>query len=434
MHKRIIKGWGGYPKVLATCIEPAIREVFAHTIKTHSKLIVRGNGRSYGDSALQETVLSTRQLNTILHFDKGQGIIQCESGVLLEQVIKEVLPNGFFLPVTPGTKYITVGGAVAANVHGKNHVLAGSFSNHVLALELMTADGGIVTCSPNENSDLFEATLGGMGLTGLILSVTFALRPIQTAYVLRRNIAAPNLSRLLELFDEQGAEEHTVAWIDAFAGGRSIGRGIFTMGKHANLSTLPKKFKDPLTLHRGPAGIIPTVLPGFLLNDFSVRAYNHFYFLRAEARKKEEVVHYDPFFYPLDAWKHWNRLYGSRGMVQYQFVVPVTHAQRCIEQVLSEISRFSCYPYLAVLKKLGSKDANVSSLSFPEPGYTLALDFKVSRKTFELLDQLDEKIIAFGGKLYLCKDARMSSETFHKTYHNCKFTSPFISMQFERLC
>jgi len=434
MPKRTIRNWGGYPSATVNLVETTDRKTIAQTILQHEKIIARGNGRCYGDSSLQETVLSTLRMDRILELDTDNGSIHCESGILLDTILRAIVPKGFFLPVTPGTKYITVGGAVAANVHGKNHPHAGGFCNYVSFLELMTADGSIHHCSRETNTELFEATLGGMGLTGVILSVRFKLNRIETAFLRQRAICAPDLSSLMQLFEEHASATHVVAWIDGLATGKALGKGLLSLGEQATRQALPEHIADPLALHDSPKGAIPMMFPSFMMNRLTGRLFNWFHYQKAKRKGADSLIHYDPFFYPLDAWMHWNRVYGKTGMLQYQFVVPVNQAEGTIRRVLDEITRSGCTPFLSVLKKLGKRDLNVSSLSFPEPGYTLAIDFKATKAVFKLLDRLDKIVLDHGGKLNLCKDARMSKDIFRKTYQFQKPAGKFISFQFDRIC
>jgi FAD/FMN-containing dehydrogenase len=351
-----------------------------------------------------------------------------------------IVPKGWFLPVTPGTKFITVGGAVGSDVHGKNHHIDGSFSNHVTDMDVMIADGRIITCSKTENKDLFDATSGGMGLTGMITRIRFRLKKIQTSYIKQKQIKARNLDELLKLFDEYRDYTYSMAWIDCLTKGEQFGRGILIAGEHAMPHELNKiQAKRILAVQGKPKITFPFNLPSWVLNTFTVKVFNFLYYGKNFRKVISNVVPYEPFFYPLDAILRWNRGYGKRGFVQYQFVLPLS-AKQGLVAILKRISDEGLGSFLAVLKVFGPQD---SLISFPEEGYTLALDFPVRNGLFKFLDELDEIVLQYGGRLYMSKDARMKPEVLFKGYPRLdEFKSiikkynpsgKFSSMQSERL-
>jgi FAD/FMN-containing dehydrogenase len=324
--------------------------------------------------------------------------------------------------VTPGTKFITVGGAVASDVHGKNHHVDGSFSAHVLDMDIVLASGALMTCSKTIYPDLFWATCGGMGLTGIITRVRFDLKKIETSYIRQKQIKAKNLEEIIRLFDEYKEYTYSVAWIDCLEKGAHFGRSILMLGEHANLEDLDAEKKAaPLRLPKKRQISFPFTLPSFVLNPFTVKAFNFLYYGKNFKREINNVVGYEPFFYPLDAILHWNRGYGNSGFVQYQFVLPLESKQGLVE-ILQRISAEGLGSFLAVLKVFGKQD---DLISFPKEGYTLALDFPVRKGLFEFLDTLDKIVLQYGGRLYLSKDARMKPEVFFEGYSN---TAAFIEI------
>lgn len=432
MPRKVLANWGNYPRAEAEFLETsALRDVlkFAST----PDVIARGNGRCYGDASLGERVLSTLRLDKFLEFDPETGAIDCQSGVLLSDILDVVVPRGFFLPVTPGTKFITVGGAVAADVHGKNHHVEGTFSNHVISFDLMTADGSVVRCSRDENTDLFWQTCGGMGLTGVIVSVRFRLKRIETAFISQRTIKAADLDAVMKGFDANSGSTYSVAWIDCLASGKDRGRSHLILGEHTLISELPTKYsKDPLATARQSSLAVPINLPAFALNGLTVRTFNSLYFNRIRADEVDAVVHFDGYFYPLDGIRDWNRAYGKRGFIQYQCVIPTDNSYDGMTAILDKIAASGEGSPLAVLKLFGKPDPN-AVMSFPIEGYTLALDFKVSDKVFRLLDDLDDIVLKNGGRIYLAKDARMKPEMFARTYDQKVRSGHFASLQSKRL-
>ncbi|MFN3403248.1 MAG: FAD-dependent oxidoreductase [Cytophagaceae bacterium] len=416
--KTIVSNWGNYPRLECGFFEPSNQDLLCSKVDQLPSVIARGNGRCYGDSALGENIISTLKLNKILSFDLNLGIITCQAGVLLSDILEVTVPKGFFLPVTPGTKFITVGGALASDIHGKNHHSEGCFSDHVHSFDLLLSNGKVVSCSKESTPDLFWLTAGGMGLTGIILSVTFKLKPIETAYIRQESIKAKNLQEIMELFEESENWTYTVSWIDCLAKGKHIGKSIMMRGEHASRAELGK-ISDPLVLKKKLKLNVPIELPDFTLNSFSVNAFNFLFYNKQQKRFIKNFPGYDSFFYPLDSIDNWNRIYGKSGFTQYQFVIPKEASKEGLTKILNKIAESGEGSFLAVLKLFGKANSD-AILSFPFEGYTLALDFRINKKVFALLDELDKIVFDYGGRLYLTKDVRMSPEFFEKTYGDKK--------------
>lgn len=409
-----IQNWNRYPTIQACVRSFRTKEELRSILQTTSKLIARGSGLSYGDASLAPCILSTLKYNKILEFNKEYGTITCESGVTLDELLQVIVPVGWFLPVTPGTKYITLGGAVAADVHGKNHHKEGSLGRYVNNLTIMSANGEVIKCSRAENENIFNATCGGMGLSGVILEVELQLKKINTSFIIQKNLIARNLTELLELLKENSLVTYSVAWIDCIASGKNLGRGVLMLGEHASPDEIPCQHRHrPLESHRGSKLNLSFDMPTFLLNSFSIGAFNTLYYHAHALSKKTFPVHYDKFFYPLDFILNWNRLYGKRGFLQYQFAIPSIHREQGLVKIIKQISSSRLGSFLGVLKILGPSD---HLLSFGMSGYTLALDFPVTNKLFPLLDELDKIVIEHGGRIYLAKDARMKTEVFEGGY------------------
>jgi len=414
-----LSGWGRWP-VIKTFVEhpQEISSLQKIIDSSPSKTILpRGEGRSYGDAALNPggCTVMTDHLDRILAFDEQAGLLRCEAGLTIKKITELFIPKGWFPMVTPGTQFVTIGGAVAFDVHGKNHHVDSSFCRHVRRLKLLTASGESLLCSRHENSDLFWATVGGMGLTGIITEVEFALRPIETAYIRSRTFKARSLDEAFELFQQYDSQyPYSVAWIDCVASGQSLGRSIIMLGEHAQRSDLTlKQQKSPLDIGRKRRFTVPFDLPSGILNRFTVGAFNSLYFNKHLGQERQTIVDWSSYFYPLDTLWDWNRLYGKKGFVQYQFVVPLETSRAAITEVLKLISRKGMGSFLSVLKRLGEQEG---WLSFPFPGYTLAIDMPIKAGLWELLDKLDQVVIENGGRVYLAKDVRLKPEVFRKMY------------------
>jgi FAD/FMN-containing dehydrogenase len=416
MEKRLAN-WGNFPALLCDETTFSQEEQIQDFISSHTSIIARGNGRCYGDASLATFSVSTLKYDKVLAFDTVNGIFECQSGITLDQVLEIIVPEGWFLPVTPGTKFITIGGAVASDVHGKNHHVDGSFSNHIINMDVITGNKDTITCSALMEPDLFWATCGGMGLTGIITRVRFYLKKIETAYIKQKQIKARNLEDLIRLFDEYTHYTYSMAWIDCLQKGDSFGRSILIVGEHATGEELSDSQRKAILKVPGKGKLtVPFNLPSFILNTFTVKAFNWLYYLKNTKREINNVVPYEPFFYPLDAILHWNRGYGKAGFVQYQFVLPLEKKDGLVA-ILQRISDKGWGSFLAVLKVFGKQE---SLISFPMEGYTLALDFPVRKGLFEFLDELDGLVLQYGGRLYLSKDARMKQEVFWNSYPNAQ--------------
>jgi FAD/FMN-containing dehydrogenase len=411
--KKLIANWNNYPVIEADEIS------FDYDRELTSKLngtatIPHGNGRCYGDASLSNSVVNTLRFDKILSFEIQQGIITCQSGILLSDLLQVIVPVGWFLPVTPGTKFITVGGAVASDVHGKNHHIDGAFSRHVLWMTILTGTGQILTCSKTQNQDLFWATCGGMGLTGVILEVCFQLKKIETSYLRQKQIKAENLDEAMVLFAEYSDYTYSVAWIDCLKSGNQFGRSILMLGDHA-LENEVTHSRNKLVAKEKALFSVPFNFPSFVLNEWSVKAFNAMYYAKNYQKVMDSTVHYDGFFYPLDSILNWNRIYGKRGFVQYQFVLPLKASKDGLKNILARINKMRMGSFLAVLKLFGEQR---DLISFPMEGYTLALDFPMKPGLLAFLDELDEVVADYGGRIYLSKDARMKSQLFWDTYPN----------------
>jgi len=411
--KKQMANWGNYPVVESNEEYFSFPEQLQELLSRDASFIPRGNGRCYGDASLAQTTISTLKFDKILSFDKSTGVFECQSGLTLDQILEVIVPAGWFLPVTPGTKFITVGGAVASDVHGKNHHIDGSFSNHILEMEIVLASKESLVCSPQLHPDLFEATCGGMGLTGIISRVKFQLKKIGTSFIRQKQVKASNLEELIQLFDEYNHYTYSVAWIDCLKKGKDFGRSILMLGEHASLEDLNEKQKqNPLQLPKKKQINFPFNLPSWVLNSFTVKAFNFLFYQKNLKKEINNVIGYEPFFYPLDAILHWNRGYGKNGFVQYQFVLPL-EAKKGLIEILNAISDKGLGSFLAVLKVFGKQE---SIISFPREGYTLALDFPVKSGLLEFLDELDQIVLRYGGRLYMSKDARMKPEILRQGY------------------
>ena len=420
---QILTGWGRHPKVPG-------REVRSPDLEslTEDAVLTRGLARSYGDSSLpppdHPQVAATPLANRILRFDAETGILRAEAGLSLAEMNRLFLPRGWFTPVTPGTRFVTLGGMVAADVHGKNHHVAGTFGRHVRRLRIRLAprggDGGggrpgpVVTCSPEEFPELFYATLGGMGLTGHILEVEVALERVPSPWILAETERFPSLGPFLEGLERASRDwPLTVGWIDALATGAAMGRGILHRGRWAEPAEAPAG--APSAQHRLPFPPLPVELPSGLLSRPSILAFNALYWHRHPAGVKRHVTSPESFFYPLDAIEGWNRLYGARGFTQYQCVLPkpgaAAKARRFLE-LFTSLSRLGSASFLCVLKDCGEEGEGI--LSFPKPGISLALDLPVGRHTQELVDRLNERVLEEGGRIYLAKDAFTRPEHFRR--------------------
>ncbi|MEL7182060.1 MAG: FAD-binding oxidoreductase [Pseudomonadota bacterium] len=411
-----LSGWGRWP--VRSCHAADLDPKTALGLAGTGTGLTRGMGRSYGDVALNPNLtLAGTARDRLLSFDGTTGDLVAEAGVTLATLLELFVPRGWFPPITPGTKFVTLGGLVAADAHGKNHHGQGSFGDHVSWFDLLCADGEVRRCSPQSNPDLFRATIGGVGLTGHILVVALRLMPIETAWIAQETRPAANLDAALEIFEASHGATYSVAWIDCLATGAAQGRSLVMLGEHAteaDLKTSDQRRK-PLALPPRRTKRMPVDAPSWALNTLSIRAFNALYYRAGVRAEAQSLVDYDSYFYPLDAIRDWNRLYGRRGFAQYQCALPLDTSRDGLSALLSAIAAAGKGSFLAVLKRFGA-GAPDRPLSFPMEGYTLALDFAVSPSTLTLLDQLDEITLAHGGRLYLAKDSRMTQATFEAGY------------------
>ena len=422
--QQLLAGWGGTARTSATVVPVTSSATAAAAVTAGSGrgLIPRGLGRSYGDAAQNAggTVLDLTRIAEVHSFDVARGLIEVDAGMSLDRLMRLVLPFGWFTPVSPGTRFVTVGGAIAADIHGKNHHREGSFTQHVRSLDLLTADGQVRRLDPDTGApadvEAFWATAGGMGLTGVILRATVRLLRVESSSVLVDTERATDLDDLMDRLvrtDEQ--YRYSVAWIDLLARGAALGRAVLTRGDHAPAAALPpRQQEDPLRFAPRPVATMPGLVPGGLLRPSTVRAFNEFWYRTHPRERRGEVQSLATFFHPLDGVLRWNRVYGPDGFLQYQFVVP-TGEEDAVRTAVERISAAGAPSFLAVLKRFGPADPG--PLSFPLPGWTLALDLPTRTPGLaSLLDGLDELVVAAGGRVYLAKDSRLRPETLPRMY------------------
>lgn len=406
-RKEMIAGWGRVPQEICDLVRPEKYKALLEAV-AQAPCIARGAGRSYGDASLNKdhTVILTERVNRFLAFDKEKGLLTVEAGVTLQEILAVTVKEGWFLPVTPGTQFATIGGCVACDVHGKNHHRDGSLGNYVAAFELITAEGKKILCTPQSNGDLFWATIGGMGLTGIIGTVVLKLIPLSSPEMIVSHHVALDLDQaFLYLTDPVFDDRYTVAWIDTFRQGRSI----VMSAHHAHPEEISIKYKKKSVIPK----VLPFNLPEWVLNPTTIKLFNEVYFRQQSKKTHSFTTSYQSFFYPLDNIGHWNRLYGKSGFIQYQCVFPEAEAFTGIKKILAVKST----SFLAVLKRFGKSSKGL--LSFPMPGFTLALDIPYrGEETLKTLKLLDEIVLSYSGRVYLAKDAVLSPENFRKMYAN----------------
>lgn len=414
-----LEGWGRHPRLYA---ESHLIQERAHAaplllaLRERGPALAYGLGRSYGDAALtcEGIALKTRPLNRVLSFDPETGWIKVEAGVSIADLIQRYLPLGYFPPVVPGTQFVTIGGAIANDIHGKNHHLDGTIADHIRSVELLLASGEVVHCDATTRSELFWATVGGLGLTGLILSVELRLTSVGGPGIEMESIQVRDLDHFFEVSADSKGFTHTVSWIDCSKRGAGMGRGIYMRGRHSDAPPKPRLL-GKIAGAISPLMRVPFSMPNLMLNPLTVRAFNELYFRKHPAGSLEQITHYEPFFFPLDFVKRWNLIYGRRGFLQYQLVVPKSPNHRAIREILTAISEAGMGSFLAVIKEFG--DRQHPHLSFPMPGVTLALDFpNYGPELLALLSRLDRVVIEAGGRVYLGKDARLPREHFVEMY------------------
>jgi FAD/FMN-containing dehydrogenase len=433
---RVLESWGRYPRV-----KPGDQRVLPISWRTEPlpmagpgcSVLPFGLGRSYGDGCLNrgQALIPTSGLDRFIDFDPASGLLTCEAGVSLDDILRLVVWQGWFLPVTPGTRFVTIGGAIANDVHGKNHHTAGTFGRHVRRFELLRSDGTRRVCSPTENADWFAATIGGLGLTGLITWAEIQLARMHNPFILQETVPFGDLEEFFRINQESERDfVYTVAWVDCLARGRKLGRGLYYRGNPAppRWEALPLA-RSRLTRRGGLS--VPFNLPSFTLNRLTVSAFNFLYYHRQRGRASTRLVHYDPFFYPLDSVYAWNRIYGRRGFLQFQCVVPLGEAESgAMRELLTRISRSGMASFLAVLKTFGALESP-GMLSFPRPGVTLALDFAFQgERTLALFSELERTTREAGGAVYPAKDACMTPESFAAAYPELPRFRSFVDPAF----
>ena len=464
----LMSGWGKFPVISTNTYHPQTVVEAQEVLASTSSLSCMGNGRGYGDCALNaQAVLVSNHFNLFHSFDEDSALLVAGAGLTLAQVLDCFIPRGFFLGVTPGTKFVSLGGAVAADVHGKDHHQSGTFSSCLEFIELLTAQEGLVRCSRKERPELFFATIGGMGLTGLIVTVALYLKRIPSAYVEQHTFCCGDLKEVMDCFAEQQSTTYSVAWIDCLQSSqRKLGRSLLMAGDFMADELLPDELRT--SQHQGRLAYqsphkltVPFEFPSFTLNSLSVKAFNALYFHKTLGRKlSTQMVSADSFFYPLDAILRWNRIYGARGFTQYQFVLPPESSYEGVSSILKAIAASGKGSFLTVLKQFGSKNnyprdsipdnkselfrAEGGFLSFPKAGFTLALDFAIEPSLFALLERLDDMVRDYGGRIYLAKDSRLNHRNFKAMYGSGVDTflkvkaqydpsNHFTSMQAQRL-
>jgi len=426
------ESWGRYP---ASTPEDVVsltwRTQVADAMRSSKSVLAYGLGRSYGDVCLNNggTLIVTSHLDRFISFDAETGVLRCEAGVSLAAILELVVGHGWFLPVTPGTKYVTVGGAIANDVHGKNHHRMGTFGSHVRAFELIRSDGMVRECTPTQHAEWFAATIGGLGLTGIISWAEIQLIRIASPMLDVESIKAGSLSEMISLMKESDAHwDYTVAWIDCTQSGKSIGKGSFIRGKFEEEYRIQnteynQRIKNQESNQRI---LVPIDAPNWLLNRASIKAFNTLYYHKQFSKTKRTRTQIDPFFYPLDVVGGWNKLYGKRGFLQWQCVVPFDGDASVMQHILAEIKRAGMASFLAVLKMFGDVPSP-GILSFPRPGLTLALDFgNDGVPLMRMLDTLDAIVADAGGRIYPAKDAHMLAEHFHRMYPEATRLSAFL--------
>lgn len=403
----LIHGWGAYPKIDAKIYNPKISSEIKEITKFNAT-IPRGMGKSYGDSSLSSKILSTLNLNKVISFNSESGILVCESGLIISDILNDIIAKGWFLPVTPGTAFLTIGGCLASDVHGKNHHIDGSISNFVDSFTILLGNGEIIECSRLLNNDLFTATCGGMGLTGIVLTIKIKLKKINSNFIKNKTIKSRNIKELLWHIEENKKSPYSVAWIDSNMGTIENFKSVLFLGDHENSGFISENSKQKEIY-------VSENFPSFILNKYSMKIFNKLYYLK-QKQYFINKINLKKYFYPLDRLKNWNNLYGQRGFLQYQFVIPKENALSNLNRIFNIFNKNNEYSFLTTLKSMGDKNKNL--LSFPQNGYTVTQDFKYNKNIAKLIQYADTMIADFGGKIYLTKDALLKEKIFKKTYIN----------------
>lgn len=416
-HRQLLSGWGRTSPTTAEVTRPISRDELLTSFDGAPArgVLARGLGRSYGDAALNAggRVIDTGDLGEI-SLDRETGICTAQAGVSIDQLIRVLVPRGFFVPVTPGTRYVTVGGAVAADIHGKNHHAAGSWCDHVVSMRLLLPSGELVEVTPQVRPELFWATAGGLGLTGIVVDCTFRCPPIPTSRLRVETIRTRDLDETLSLMRDESSR-YSVAWFDHLPRGRTMGRSVLNRGDFADVDDLPRAERsEPLTYEGNVLAVAPPVIPNGLLNHTTIRAFNELWYRKAPAHKVDELQSIATFFHPLDMVGEWNRVYGTQGFVQWQFAVPFA-AEEAMVRIIDRLSRERLPSFVNVLKTFGP--ANDAPLSFPIGGWTVAVDIPTATPNLpRVLDELDDEVVAAGGRIYLAKDSRLRAELVPAMY------------------
>ena len=414
----MLSGWGNNINIKSNIYFPKNDEDISNLFIQDKilNLIPRGLGRSYGDCSLADNVISLKNYKKFINFDDQLGVIECSANYSLNELLMLIVKKSWFFNVTPGSKFVTIGGAIASDVHGKNHHVDGSFSDYVISFKIITGEGILYNCDKKENSDLFHATCGGMGLTGIIVSAKIKLLKIKSKFINTRIIKTKNLKDTMLKFKELKNQKYLVAWIDALSKNESIGRSVIFIGNHSddgNLELLQrKKIK------------IPSIFPGFLLNQYTIKVFNktYYFFHRNEKKFKQSL---DNFFYPLDNINSWNNLYGKNGFIQIQVLIEEEDSEKIIVEILKFFQEKKQFSFLSTLKELGSGNSNY--LSFPCRGYTLTLDLKMNRNLKIIYQEFESLLKNYKTKIYLTKDSLMSEQYFKNTYKNFNYSSAKFS-------
>lgn len=409
MEKKI-SGWGNNKFAYSKVYFPKNLSELKKFIR--KKTIARGLGRSYGDSSIQPngTIITTK-LNKIISFNQKSGILEAEAGISIEDILNLVVEKGWFLPVTPGSKQITLGGMVASNVHGKNHHKDGSFKNHIINFKIINNKKRLLTCSKRLNKKLFDYTIGGMGLSGIIYSCKFKLKKIRSNIIIQEKIRNINLKKTITSIKKSQSWDYNVAWIDTSADINQLGRSILTRGKFSN--------KDNFEQRSNKKIFVPKIFPSWFMSSLFIKILNNIYFYFSNSKKTKIGI--DNFFYPLDKISNWNTAYGRKGFISYQCLIPHKNSYRIINKILTEIKVNKIYSFVSVLKSMGKKDGY---LSFGAPGYTMVFDFPLYKNINDILNKIDKIVLSCGGRVYLTKDSRIDKNNFkkiNKEFNNIEF-------------